>query len=280
MQESIPTPVLLGVLNITEDSFSDGGKYLDPQAMRMRIRHLLSTGAAILDLGAASSNPNGQAVAAETEIARLQKGLDIIAEEEADSGQSVAISVDSFHPEVQRFALQRGVDYLNDIHGFPDPALYEELAASNCKLIVMHAVQSSGVADKRDVDPASIIDRILGFFQERLAQLESAGVRRNRIILDPGMGFFLGSNADCSFSAIAHVELIKSEFNLPLLYSVSRKSFLGAITGREVSDRQSATLAAELFLALKGVDYIRTHEPAPLIDALKVWNAIQRQPRV
>jgi dihydropteroate synthase type 2 len=265
----MPGPVLFGIVNITEDSFSDGGRHLDPESAIAAARRLVAAGADVIDLGAAASNIAAKPVAPAEEIRRLEP---VVAALRADG---VAVSIDSFAPEVQRFALRRGVGFLNDIEGFANPALYPELAAARCRLVVMHAVQGRGRARRVAVPAEAIWQRIVIFFAARVAALERAGIARNRLVLDPGMGFFLSSEAAASLRVLAGLERLKREFGLPVLVSVSRKSFLAAVTGhRATGELGSATLAAELYAAAGGADYIRTHDPAALRDGLKVVAAI------
>ena len=251
---------ILGILNITTDSFSDGGKYLTPEAALAHANNLLADGADIIDIGAASSHPDAAPVSPELEIARLAAVIPAL----HDSGAS--LSIDSFVPRVQAFALEQGVDYLNDIHGFSDPTLYPALAQASARLIVMHAVQADGIATRIDVAPEAIFDRILEFFEQRLTALTRAGIARERLILDPGMGFFLGTNPQTSLTVLQRLPELAEAFGLPLLVSVSRKSFLKALPGPP----QEAGVAAELFAVAQGADYIRTHAPSPLWDGLKV----------
>src|SRR4051812_29570447 len=143
--KSMARPLIVGIVNITEDSFSDGGRFLDREAAIAQARRLAAGGADIVELGAAASNVAAKPVAAEEEIRRLAP---VIAPLRTDG---TAISIDSYNPEVQRFAVERGVDYLNDIHGFPDVAIYPELAAARSRLVVMHAVQSEGRAQRLDL---------------------------------------------------------------------------------------------------------------------------------
>ncbi len=257
---------ILGILNITEDSFSDGAKYLEPAAAIAHARALVGDGAAILDIGAASSNPESKGVPPQVEIARLTPVVAAL--------KGTALSIDSFSLPVQRWALAQGVAYINDIQGFPDAALYRELAASSAKLIVMHSVQERGAATRVDVAPGEVMERIVRFFETRLAALEGAGIAPARLILDPGMGFFLGTNPEASLTVLRGLPELKARFGLPILVSVSRKSFLRRLTGRPVEEAGAVSLAAELFAIRQGADYIRTHAPGPLRDALLLEKAL------
>jgi dihydropteroate synthase type 2 len=265
-------PKIFGILNITEDSFSDGGRNLEPEAAIAAARRLAAEGGDVVDLGAASSNVAAKPVAPDVEIRRLAPVIAALKE------AGVAISVDSFALETQRFALSMGVDFLNDTGGFPDPSFYPELAVSGCRLVVMHAVHGRGRAQAIDLPATEIWPRITQFFSARIAKLETAGIARHRLILDPGMGFFLGSDPAASLRVLAGLDRLKREFALPVLISVSRKSFLGAVTGRrDPMERGAATLAAELYAAARGADFIRTHDPGALRDALLVTAALDRQ---
>jgi len=261
-------PFLFGILNITEDSFSDGGRFLEPEAALAHARKLIAEGAHALDVGAASSNPSSDPVPPDVEIARLAT-IVLAAKEEGWK-----LSVDSFASETQLWALEEGVDYLNDIQGFADASIYPYLAAAKAKLIVMHAVQGSGKAQKIDTDPATIMGRIADFFDVRVEALTQAGISRDRLILDPGMGLFVGTRPEVSLMVLRRLPQLKSAFGLPLLVSVSRKSFLRKLVGRSVSEIGPGSLAAELYAALHGADMIRTHEPRPLRDALTIWSQI------
>jgi dihydropteroate synthase type 2 len=259
---------LLGILNITEDSFSDGGKFLDPEAARAQALRLAKD-ADVIDLGAASSKPDAKPVAPEVEIARMAPVVELL------KAHGIAISVDTFAPEVQRWALAQGVEYLNDVRGFPDAALYPALAASSAKLIAMFSVEGLGPATRLRVPADELFGRISQFFEQRIAALTRAGIARARIILDPGMGLFLGSHPDASFTVLLRIADLKRAFGLPVLISVSRKSFLRKLVGREVPDIGPATLAAEIYAAGQGADLIRTHEPRALKDALAVFRALE-----
>jgi dihydropteroate synthase type 2 len=265
----IGPPIILGIVNITEDSFSDGGRFLAADTAIAHAKALIASGASIIDAGGAASNPDAKPVAPETEIARLAPLV------EALTRERIAVSVDSFSLPVQRWALERNVDFLNDIRGFPDPALYADLAAATrTRLIVMHAVRGVGQAERVVVEPGGIVERVLRFFDSRVSALEKAGIGRRRLVLDPGMGFFLGSQPEASFAMLRQIGRLKQAFGLPVLVSVSRKSFLRRITGRSAAECGPATLAAELFAVEQGADYIRTHDPAALADGLAVRRAL------
>ena len=263
------SPCIFGIVNITEDSFSDGGRYLDPAAAIAHARALAAAGADVIDLGAAASNVDANPVSAAEEIARLDP---VIAALTADG---IPISVDSCLPQVQRFAIARGVAFLNDIRGFPNASFYPELAAAGARLVVMHAVQDQGRAQRVELSTDEVWDRVQGFFGERLSALERGGIARERLILDPGMGLFLSTRPEASLRVLAGLGRLKRKFGLQALVSVSRKSFLRAITGRPAaSEAGPATLAAELYAAAAGAEFFRNHDPAALHEGLKLVSAL------
>jgi dihydropteroate synthase type 2 len=263
---------ILGILNVTEDSFSDGGKFLDPAAAIAHADKLMADGADAIDVGAASSNPSARAVPPEEEIARLAAIIPAL------KAKGVPVSIDSFSPPVQRWALEQRVDYLNDIHGFPDDALYPILAKSDCHLVVMHMVQEWGVAVRTEIPASEIFGRVTAFFDARIKALTSAGILRERLILDPGMGQFVGTDPQNSLILLRRLPELKARYGLKLLVSVSRKGFLRKLTGRPVDKIGPATLAAELFAAAQSTDIIRTHDAAALRGGLKVLESL-REPR-
>jgi dihydropteroate synthase type 2 len=266
-------PRIVGIVNITADSFSDGGRYLDPAAAVAYARKLRADGADIIELGPAASHPGSAPVSAAQERRRLAPVLEQLA------ADGIPVSVDSFRSETLRFALAGGAACLNDIHGFGDPGLYPVLAASQCRLVVMHAVQAAGAATRVVTAPAAVWDGICRFFARRLAALQAAGIGRDRLVIDPGLGYFLGSTPGPSLTALAGIRELKDTFGVPVLVSPSRKSFLRVLTGRDIARSGAATLAAEVFAAWQGVDYIRTHDVAAARDALTVLSAITRQAR-
>lgn len=263
-------PRIFGIVNATADSFSDGGKFLAPEAAIAHALKLAADGADVIDLGAAASNPDAEHVPPEVEIARLTPIV-------AALKDKVALSIDTFAPETQLWALKQNVPWLNDILGFPDSSIHPALARSSARLIVMHNVAPRGRAERVATDPATIFDRLFALFDTRIAALTSAGVARERIVLDPGMGFFLGTDPEVSLSVLRRLGELKARYNLPVLISLSRKSFVRRLAGVEVAASGPATLAAELFAAREGADFLRTHDTAALKQALSVWTALENR---
>ena len=271
-------PRILGIVNLTRDSFSDGGQFLDSQAAIAHARQLVADGADIIDLGAESTHPDSEDVSAAGEIARLTPVI------EALKAEGVSISVDAYKPEVIRHVLGLGVDYINDITALRDPdavAAVCDVVETPVRLILMHSRSAAARAERSEADPATIVDEIIAFFEQRIADLTHAGIARERLILDPGMGFFLGSNPQASFAVLRELPCLAEHFDLPLLVSTSRKSFIGAAiaaderqTTRPPAERDAGTLATELWSALHGASYIRTHNARALRDGLTMLENI------
>jgi dihydropteroate synthase type 2 len=263
-------PAIVGIVNITPDSFSDGGLYLEAEKAIAHAKSLRAQGADVIELGAASSNPDAAPVSPEEEVRRLDPVLS-----ELRAHDDYRVAVDSTQPEVQRYALERGVHYLNDIRGFPERTVYPALAASSCHVIVMHSIAQEPRAKRIPKTAKEAYGSIRTFFEQRIAQLTAAGIQRDRIILDPGMGFFLSSNPETSLAVLSKLPELQRLFGLPLMISVSRKSFLRNFKPVADCDIASRTLAAELFAAAQGVTYIRTHDARALAQALDTVEALR-----
>jgi len=254
---------ILGILNLSADSFSDGGLHDTEAKALAHARTLVDGGAWGVDIGAVSSNPDSAGLPPEEELTRVR------ALSRPLRAAGIRVSVDTFAPTVQR-ALADEVDLLNDIRGFPDPGVWPALAESRCDLVVMHSIQD-GRADRRDSDPDTIVDRVLRFFDARLSELVDAGIAEERLIVDPGMGFFLGNTPEASVAVLRAIPRLRAATGRPVLISVSRKSFLGAMLGgRPPSARHDATVAAERYAVEQGAAWIRTHDPRALQDALAI----------
>ncbi|WCL48973.1 dihydropteroate synthase [Leptospira sp. GIMC2001] len=276
---------ILGILNVTTDSFSDGGRYLATDAAIAHAKTLVADGADILDIGAQSSNVDAGLISVDMEWERISRVWDAWNALQSSSSirtiqnEKAKISIDSFRPEILRKSMERGLDYWNDITALNDPSCLEILQEFSPKipeLILMFSQNRGQKASKESLlDPKTIIDDILFFFEEKRNKLTNLGIPVEKIIYDPGMGFFLGSDPKLSLTVLKNLTLLRKELG-KILVSVSRKSFLGNILGNIApADRNHATLAAEIWSMQQNVDYIRTHEPKQLNHSKIIINAIQ-----
>lgn len=266
-------PQILGIVNITKDSFFDGGLYIEPDAAFARSLQLLHDGADIIDLGAVSSHPDSSNISPQQEIERLRPVVERL------SSTGARLSIDTYNRSTQEFALSMNVEFINDITGFPDEKFYPFLKKSHTKLIVMHSVQRDVRATRVETEPVEVYQGIRNFFASRIQALTSAGIDRSRIIIDPGMGFFLSNKPEASIFVLKNLGNLKEEFGLPVLVSVSRKSFLRSITGRQTQELGPASVSAELAAVLQGADYIRTHEAHGLSIGLWLFGKRTEPPR-
>jgi dihydropteroate synthase len=266
---------IIGIVNVTRDSFSDGGRYLTPEAAVAHARQLVADGADIVDVGAESTHPDAEDVPAGEEIARLTPVIEGLKE------AGLTISVDTSKPAVMRHVLAMGVAYINDVTALRDPEAVAAVRDADSQLIIMHSRGSVARAERVEADPTTIVDEIIRFFRRRIGALTEAGVARERLILDPGMGFFLGSNPGASLAVLRGLDRLRA-LRLPVLVSTSRKSFIGSILGssdspRPVGQRGAGTLATEIWAAQHGVAYIRTHDVRALRDALTILAALTNE---
>jgi len=262
-----------GILNLTEDSFSDGGRFLGVDAALAHARALVASGADAIDLGAESSNPAGAQVSAREELARLAPIVTALVRE------GVTVSVDTVKPEVMAEALRLGAAVINDVTGFRDPRSIEALRGfPGSRAVVMFASQAGPRAERRPRATEGLVAEIARFWEERVQAFAAAGVARERLLLDPGMGFFLASNPEPSLAVLKHLPELRAQ-GTPVLVSTSRKSFIGStLGGRDVANRGAGTLATELWALAHGADVIRTHDVASLVDAWRLWRAIDASP--
>lgn len=239
-----PETKLVGIINITPDSFSDGGVNYSPQAAMESIQRLLEEGADVIDIGAESTRPNAAIIPQEEEWRRLEQVLSLL------SAISVPVSVDTRYAKTAEKALALGVRWINDVSGFSSPEMIEAVRNSSCKLVVMHSLTVP--ADKNIILPldADPVELLVNWANERFTALEKAGISRDRIIFDPGIGF--GKNSDQSQAVIKGIGRFK-ELDTPILVGHSRKSFLG----RDADD--DATIKISQFLADQKIDYLRVH---------------------
>jgi dihydropteroate synthase len=258
-----PAPAVMGVLNVTPDSFSDGGQFVAPERALAQARRMIAEGADIIDIGAESTRPYGaQPVTADEERKRLQP---ILAEVVA---LGIPVSIDSMKSEVVAWALDAGAAIANDVWGLQrDPGMARLLAARQVPVIIMHN------RDRADAD-IDIMEDIAGFFTRSLEIADQAGISRQNIVLDPGIGF--GKTSEQSMTALARLDELRV-FGLPLLVGASRKRFISSVTPSEPHQRLGGSIAAHLVAAQGGARIIRTHDVSETIQALRVAAAIWDQ---
>jgi dihydropteroate synthase len=254
-------PIVMGVLNVTPDSFSDGGRFLDPVDAIDQARRMIAEGADLLDIGAESTRPYGGAVAVPIaeEMRRLGPVLPAVV------GLGVAVSIDTMKAEVAAWALAAGAAIVNDVWGLQRDG---ELA----RVVAQHAVPVIIMHNREAADPAiDIVADICAFFSRSLDIAARAGIARQNIVLDPGIGF--GKTPEQSLMAIARLPELKS-FGLPLLVGASRKRFIGTVSPAPPDQRLGGSIAAHLLAAAGGAAIIRTHDVAETVQALRVAAAI------
>ncbi len=256
-------PLVMGVLNVTPDSFSDGGRFLDPAAAIAQARRLAAEGADIIDVGAESTRPYGGAVriSAEEERARLEAVLpEVIA-------LGVPVSIDTLKASIAAWALDLGAAIVNDVWGLQgDPDMARTVADYDAPVIIMH--------NRESADPAiDIVADVTDFFRRSLDIAAGAGIERDRIVLDPGIGF--GKTPEQSVICIARLDAWR-QFGLPLLVGASRKRFIHSLTPSDPMERLGGSLAAHLLAVESGAAILRVHDVAPTVQALAVTAAIRR----
>jgi dihydropteroate synthase len=257
-------PVVMGVLNVTPDSFSDGGQFFDPDKAVAQARAMIDEGADIIDVGAESTRPYGGAVrvSADEECARLEPVLAAVC------ALGTPVSIDSMKAEVARWALDQGAAMVNDVWGLQrDPAMAALVADRDTPLVIMH--------NRETADPAiDIMADIKAFFAHSLDIARQAGIARDRIVLDPGIGF--GKVAAQSLEAIARLDRLRA-FGLPLLVGASRKRFIDTVSPAPPDRRLGGSIAAHVLAVLNGAAIIRAHDVAETVQALKVAAAIREE---
>lgn len=259
-------PLIMGIVNLTPDSFSGDGCAADARRAVEHATRLIAEGADILDIGAESSRPGAQPTSESDELARLLPVLESLA------GCGVPISVDTYKPRVMAAALLHGASMINDITGFRTQAAIDAVASSECSVCVMH-MQGEPLTMQQEPGYGDVCAEVSSFLLERAGALSQAGVAKDRVVLDPGFGF--GKNLEHNLALFQGLgRMAASEY--PLLIGVSRKSMLGAITGRPVDERLAASVAAVVMAAEQGAAMVRVHDVAATKDALAVWRAMKQ----
>ena len=264
---ALDRPLVMGIVNVTPDSFSDGGRFLEPRVAVAHARRLIGEGADILDVGAESTRPGAQPVSAPQEIERLLPVLDAL------SDAPVPVSVDTMKPEVMRAALAHGAAMINDITALAAPGALEAVAASDCGVCLMH-MQGEPRSMQAAPHYDDVVREVKDFLAVRVAACEHAGIARNRIVVDPGFGF--GKTVEQNFELLRRLAEL-AQPGLPILAGWSRKSSLGKITGREPQERLAGSLAAALLSLQRGARILRVHDVAATRDVIAVWEATERR---
>ena len=256
-------PRVMGILNVTPDSFFDGGRHDDPDRAVERGRTLAAEGADIVDVGGESTRPGARAVDASVEIARVVPVVEALAAE------GIPVSVDTSKPEVMRAALAAGASMVNDVRALLEPGAMEVVASSDAAVCLMHM---RGTPETMQVETAyaDVVAEVRDFLARRAAACERAGIARNRIVVDPGFGFGKGVAENLALLRRLR-DLVAAGY--PVLAGLSRKSTIGAITGRSPGDRLAGSLAAALTAVERGAAIVRVHDVRETVDALRVYAA-------
>jgi dihydropteroate synthase len=257
-------PLIMGIVNATPDSFSDGGLYLHRDAALAHAQQLIAEGADILDIGGESTRPGARPVSIQEEMDRV---LPII-EELSDA--AVPISIDTFKPEVMTAAIAAGAQMVNDINALQDAAAMNAVAASHAAVCLMHKQGNPQTMQEQPVYQ-DVVAEVGAFLSERISAAEAAGIQRDRIVIDPGFGF--GKTLAHNLALLRELNKL-AELGVPVLAGLSRKSMLGALTGREALQRLPASVAAALIAVQRGASIVRVHDVRATVDALTVLNAV------
>jgi dihydropteroate synthase len=261
---ALDRPRVMGILNVTADSFSDGGRFLEARRAIEHGMRLAADGADLVDVGGESTRPGAKAIAVEEELARVMPVVEALARE------GVAVSVDTMKPAVMRSAIDAGCAMVNDVNAFRAPGALEAVAGAQVALVAMHM---QGTPETMQAHPqyADVVGEVREYLRARAAALEAAGVARGRIAVDPGFGF--GKNFAHNLALVAGLPAIAS-LGYPVVAGLSRKRMIGEITGRPVDDRVAGSVAAALVAVQNGARLVRVHDVKETVDALKVRAAL------
>jgi dihydropteroate synthase len=264
---SLARPIVMGIVNVTPDSFSDGGRLGDAQAAIRHALKLLEAGADILDIGGESTRPGAATVPADEEIRRVAPVIEALA------GRGCVVSVDTMKPAVMRAALGAGAAMVNDVMALRTPGALEAVAASGAAVCLMH-MQGEPRSMQQAPSYADVVMEVKQFLQDRVAACEAAKINRARLVIDPGFGF--GKTLEHNLTLLKQLNRL-TELGVPVLAGLSCKSMLGTLTGRAVEEREFAGVAAHLIAVARGARLVRVHNVAAMRDALAIWNAVEEQ---
>ncbi len=269
---SLETPKIMGVLNVTPDSFSDGGQLLSSSGLLLQDRlleraaQMVKAGAAILDIGGESTRPGAAPVSLQQELDRVMDAVRVIAPR-----LDVILSVDTSTPEVMREAAQAGAGLLNDVRAFLREGAMDAALASRLPVCLMH-MSDEPDRMQQQTDYGDVVTDVKTFLERRIAACLETGISKDQVMIDPGFGF--GKTVAQNYEMLRRLEEFAS-FELPILVGVSRKSMIGAITGRPASERVVPSAVLAVMAAARGASVIRVHDVAETADALAVWQATE-----
>ena len=265
IQLELSRPRIMGIVNVTPDSFSDGGQFDKRAAALAHAHKLIAAGADIIDIGGESTRPMAEPVSVEEELQRVVPLVSAL------RGCGAVISVDTRKTEVMRAAIEAGAHMINDVQALQAEGALTAVAESDVAICIMHMLGEPQTMQAQ-ASYGDVVADVSAFLQQRIATVLGAGIARERIAIDPGFGF--GKRLQHNLQLLKHLDVLV-ELNYPLLVGMSRKSMLGALTGRDVNDREAAGLAAHLYAVSRGANIIRVHDVAACRDALTVWQAIE-----
>lgn len=259
-------PLVMGILNATPDSFSDGGRFRTVTDAIAQAELMVKSGADLIDIGGESTRPGAKPVALQEELDRVLPVIEVL------KGCGIPLSIDTYKAETMRQALRSGVDCVNDIWALrQDAAVAAVLESKDCGIVLMH-MQRDPLTMQFDPEYQDVIAEVSQFLDERAKLLIQNGISRDRIAIDPGFGF--GKSLEHNINMLSHFESFAT-LGYPLLAGISRKSMLGKITGKETHERMAPSIAAAIMAADRGAQIIRVHDVAETVDALKLWEALQ-----
>lgn len=260
-------PLVMGILNVTPDSFFDGGQFRALEAAVSHAEQMLDAGVDIIDIGGESSRPGAPALSLEEELARVMPVLYAL----RDCGKP--ISIDTYKPAVMRQALAAGADMINDIKAFQENGALSAVKDSDCGLCIMHMQRGP---QTMQVAPhyTDVVAEVGDFLRQRVREMTAAGIEQERLCIDPGFGF--GKTLDHNLRLLQNLRSIRDAAGVPLLAGVSRKAMIGELTGRPASARMAGSVAAALAATGRGARIVRVHDVAETVDALKVWQALDQ----
>ncbi len=266
---SLDQPKIMGIINVTPDSFFDGGKFYSQsmpslERIEAEAKAMIAGGAAFLDIGGSSSRPGASAVGASEEIERVLPVVECL------SHLPATLSVDTFHAKTAEAVLGAGAEVINDISGGRDPHMFEAIADSDCAYVIMHM---QGNPQNMQINPtySNVVEEVRGYLEKKVENLERIGVCRSRLVVDPGFGF--GKTFEHNIHLFKTLDSFGS-IGLPLLVGLSRKSFLGEIVGRDVNDRLQASVTAAVLAVKQGANIVRVHDVAQTSDGLMTLSAL------